>query len=147
MAADSNRTGLSLSSAEGNAIPSFMGVVIIFVHCTFLVWVLWKLLRMVKWKEHWKWVTSARSGVLAFVSSTSANILGGRGTGSIVLPTRVQSVGSQAEGPGLHAVRDTSQDDVTLELGSAGVGGKALSGRDQRPGDPETKCSSCSPQP
>ena len=39
MAGDSNGAGLSLTDAEGNAIPSFMGLVVILVNCTFLVWV------------------------------------------------------------------------------------------------------------
>ena len=40
-----------------------------------------------------------------------------------------------------------SQDDVTAELSSAGMGGKVMGGRDQRPGTPDGKPRSYSPLP
>jgi hypothetical protein len=147
MAGDSNSTGLSLTYAEGNAIPSFMGVVVIFVNCTFLVWVLWKLMRMIKWKEHWQRLSAARSTVLALVSSAGTSTLHGRGAGSRDLPTRAQSMRNQAEGVGVRGVRGTSQDDVTVELSNEGAGGKGLSGRDQGGGTPDGKSRSSSLQP
>jgi hypothetical protein len=142
---NSNGTQLSLSDAEGAAIPSFMGVVVMFFNCAFLAWVLWKLMRMVNWREHWQRVCCARSAVLTLVSSASS-----RGASNRDLPTRAQSMRGQAEGEGLHGVHgahSTSQDDVTVELSSAGMRGKVLGGRDQRPGIPDVKPCLCSPLP
>ena len=145
MAGDSNGTELSLTAAEAGAIPSFMGVVVVVTNCAFLAWVLWKLMRMIEWKEQWKRVSSARTTVLALVTSASVRILTPRGSrdsaqGLQGLPTQVQS---SHTGAGMEdrshdyvaasdvAVRQLSS--TVVELSSASASIKPSHGRDQDP--------------
>jgi hypothetical protein len=141
MSGDSNGTELSLTAAEAGAIPSFMGVVVVVTNCAFLVWVLWKLVRLIEWKEQWKRVSSARSTVLALVTSASVRILTPRGSRDSAqgtpLPTRVESSHTTA------CAQTGSQDDVaasnvavrqlssTVELSGASASVKPSHGRDQ----------------
>jgi hypothetical protein len=154
MAGGSSDDELPLSSAEAGAIPTFMGVIVVATNCVFLVFVLWKLVRSVEWKTHWRRMNSAGSTVLALVGTASRDLLAGRGSSDLLAGRGSRDLascapGSQIGGPP-HEVRNAEagvaatalQDDLAVELGSVGASARsvgAFGGRDQQLDMPATK--------